>query len=163
MAIAIRQGPSRSSSWGSSRSSGCAPGFTCCPSRNGTPWPRISWPRRRSVLRSRSAEREGQRLAVAARPQALGGADGLLELDRLEVVADRGGPARQRRRVARAAHLAAVDQQRLREREAAVDQVAGGGRARIGDRQRGVAGGARDRRRQVGGVVLRDAWGERAE
>ena len=146
-ATATPQGPGRSSSSGSSTSSGCAPGSTCCRSRNGTPWPRTSWPRRRSVLLRRSrAQREGQRLAVAAGPQALVGADRLLERDRLRVVADRRRPARQRRRVARPADGRAVDQQRLREREAAVDQVAGGGRARVVDRQRGVTGGAGDRR-----------------
>ena len=89
---------------------------------------------RTPCLRSSRAQREGQRLAVAARPQALVGADRLLERDRLRVVAHRRRPARQRRRVARPADGRAVGQQRLREREAAVDQVPGGGRARVVDR-----------------------------
>ena len=51
--------------------------------------------------------------------------------------------------------------QRLGQRERAVDQVAGSGRARVGDRQRRVTGGRDHGRRGGGEVVLAEARRER--
>src|SRR4051794_25899877 len=60
----------RSSCWGASARSACRPGSTCSRSLNGTPWPRTSSPRRRSVLRARRPERglplPSRRMDVAA-------------------------------------------------------------------------------------------------
>ena len=67
------------------------------------------------LLGRRRGQRERQRLAVRARAQRVGRADVLPERDRHRVVGDRRGPGRLRER----------DLQRLRQRERAVDQVAG--------------------------------------
>ena len=91
--------------------------------------------RRPKCLRLRRGQREGQRLAVRARSQRVRGADRLAELERDRVVGDRPAPRQQvqrrRRRadvVVRRAGVGRVARprlQRLRQRERAVDQVAG--------------------------------------
>src|SRR6185436_16760929 len=114
-------------------------------------------------------EREGQRLRVGAGAERVPVTDRLLEADGGRVVGRRAVPDLQRgrrggaadRRVGAAGR--ARGQQRLREREGAVDQVAGGRGARVGDREGRVAGGRGHGRRGAGEVVLGQARGERAE
>src|SRR3954454_19754389 len=124
-------------------------------------------------LRVRRRQRERQRLAVRPRAQRVVGADRLLELERDRVIGHgrrvRQQVQRRRRRAAvvvcraRVGGVARPGLQRLRQAERAVDQVAGGHAARVGDAQRRVAGGRRHGRRRRREVVLRDAGGERAE
>ena len=95
----------------------------------------------------------------SASPAAIG----CLKVTVTGVVGDRGGVVQQRRRSGRAAdreagagrragRAARVDQQGLRERERAVDELARRGRARVGDRQRRVAGRGDDGGRRAGRV-----------
>ena len=112
------------------------------------------------VLRRGRREREGQRLGVGAGPQALVGPDRLLEAERHAAVGHRRVPAQQRQRavigpqrgerVAVRLHL-----QRLGERVRAVDQAAGGVRARVQDAELRVARGRGHRRGHRGQVVGR--------
>src|SRR3954453_3842364 len=123
----------------------------------------------KNPLRGRRRQREGQRLGIGAGTQRVIRRDRLLEADLHRVVGhlavvglQRGG----RRGAANGgvgAGRRAGGLDGLRERERAVDQVAGGGRARIGDAQGGVTGGGDDVRRGGGAVVLREARGERAK
>ena len=105
-------------------------------------------PQRRLRCRRRQGERE--RLGVGARPQRVVGADLLQERHGHGVVGHRAAVGEQRRRARRAADVRVAPRCRpcacsdRRQRERAVDQRAGGVRARVGDAQRRVTRGRDD-------------------
>ena len=91
-----------------------------------------------ALLGRRRRQREGERLRVGAGAQRVGGGDRLLEADGHDFVGHGGRPRLEH------AERAAVDAQRRRQRESAVDEAPGRGRARVGDAQRRVAGAGDD-------------------